>query len=230
MEAPKRPALADSTVCLSKILTNRSISTFRRARSIQMPSIWYLPGRMTSSMVKPTSAFRSTIYRRSSGGWSRPARKFLVLNLPPLGYTPRYNVNPTTFAQYNTLSANFNTSLWAMLDNLEASNPALTIRRADVASLFAQAIANPAAFGLTNVTSAAAPGLEPGASSYNTSQIVTHPEQYLFWDDLHPTTTVHADLAQYALVQLRLPGDIDRTGHVDVGDVSAMMGGGLERL
>jgi thermolabile hemolysin len=155
---------------------------------------------------------------------SAGARKFFVLNLPPLGYTPRYNGNPTTLAQYNTLSADFNSSLSAMLDNLEASNSALTIRRADVASLFAQAIANPAAFGLTNVTNPAAPGLSPGASSYNTSQIVAHPEQYLFWDDLHPTTTVHTELAQYALVQLMLPGDVNRDGHVDVGDVAAVMG------
>ncbi len=109
-----------------------------------------------------------------------------------------------------------------MLGNLQAGNAALTIHRLDVASLFSQAIANPAAFGLTNVTNSAAPGLEPGDSSYNTSQIVANPNQYLFWDDLHPTQTVHAELAQFALEQLMLPGDLNRDGHIDAADISVM--------
>ena len=91
-----------------------------------------------------------------------------------------------------------------------------------MASLFNQAIANPAAFGLTNVTDSAAPGLEPGDSSYNTGQIVSNPNQYLFWDDLHPTATVHAELAQYALEQLMLPGDFNRDGHINAADITVM--------
>src|SRR5262249_10797081 len=38
-----------------------------------------------------------------------------------------------------------------------------------------------------------------------------------------PTAAVHADLARYALVQLMLPGDVNRDGKVDIADVSAMM-------
>ena len=122
------------------------------------------------------------------------ARQFLVSNMPLLGYTPRFNGNPMTFAQYNTLSEQFNASLAVMLDNLHASNAPLKIHRLDVATMFSQAIANPAVVGLTNVTNAAAPGLEPGASSYDTSKIAPNANQYMFWDDLHPTATVHAEL------------------------------------
>jgi thermolabile hemolysin len=150
------------------------------------------------------------------------ARKFLVADLPLLGYTPRFNGNPSTFNSYNTLTTQFNSALGVMLDNLEAGNAALAIHRLDVASLFSQAIADPAAFGLTNVTNSAAPGLQPGASSYNTSQIVPNPNQYLFWDDLHPTQTVHAELAQFALVQLMLPGDFNRDGHINAADITPM--------
>jgi len=151
------------------------------------------------------------------------ARQFLVPDLPLLGYTPKFNGNPSTFASYNTLSTQFNTSLDTMLDNFEAGHATLTVHRLDVAALFSQAIADPAAFGLTNVSDSAAPGLVAGDSSYNTSLIVPNPNQYLFWDDLHPTQTVHAELAQYALEQLMLPGDFNRDGHVDAADVQAMM-------
>jgi thermolabile hemolysin len=150
------------------------------------------------------------------------AKNFLVANLPPLGYTPRFNGSLTTFNTYNTLTTQFNTALDVMLGNLQAGNAALTIHRLDVESLFSQAIANPAAFGLTNVSNSAAPGLEPGDSSYNTSQIVPNPDQYLFWDDLHPTQTVHAELAQFALEQLMLPGEFNRDGHIDAADISVM--------
>ena len=84
------------------------------------------------------------------------------------------------------------------LDNLAAGNLALEFYRLDVAALFADAIADPAAFGLTNVADSAAPGLEPGAGSYDTSQIVPNPNEYIFWDDVHPTATVHAVLAERA--------------------------------
>src|SRR5262245_7424043 len=147
------------------------------------------------------------------------ARKFLVPTLPLLGYTPRYNGNATTLAQYNTRTTNFNNALDTMLDGLEAGNPALTIFRLDVAGLFNEAIENPATFGLTNVTQSAAPGLQPGASSYNTSLIVPNANQYLFWDDLHPTTTVHAHLAEAALgLLLSVPGDFNHDGQVDTAD------------
>ena len=151
------------------------------------------------------------------------ARQFLVPNMPLLGYTPRFNGNPTTFAQYNTLSEQFNASLAVMLDNLHASNAALKIHKLDVATMFSQAIANPAVFGLTNVTNAAAPGLEPGTSSYDTSKIAPNANQYMFWDDLHPTATVHAELAQFALETLLLPGDFNRDGHTNAADIPIML-------
>ena len=94
-----------------------------------------------------------------------------------------------------------------------------TVFRLDVAGLFNEALANPTAFGLTNVTQAAAPGLQPGTGSYNTDQIAPNANEYLFWDDLHPTTTVHAHLAQAALeLLLAIPGDFSGDGRVDTAD------------
>jgi phospholipase/lecithinase/hemolysin len=147
------------------------------------------------------------------------ARQFLVPNLPPLGYTPRFNGNPTTLSQYNTRSFDFNAALAAVLDNLEAGNPALEFHRLDVAGLFGEALVNPGAFGLANVTDAAAPGLQPGDNSYDTEMIADEPNTYLFWDDLHPTATVHAALAQRALsLLLPLAGDYNGNHVVEAAD------------
>jgi phospholipase/lecithinase/hemolysin len=147
------------------------------------------------------------------------ARQFLVPTLPLLGFTPRFNDNPTLAAQYDLRSEQFNAGLDAALDGLAAGNLELVFYRLDVAALFADAIADPAAYGLANVTDAAAPGLEPGDSSYNTSQIVPNPNQYLFWDEVHPTATVHAVLAERArMLLLGLPGDYNEDGVVDAAD------------
>jgi phospholipase/lecithinase/hemolysin len=155
------------------------------------------------------------------------ARNFLVPNLPLLGYTPRFNPENSDgslddFNLYNGRTAAFNDALADALDSLEAANAALTISRLDVAALFGQAIADPGAFGLTNVTDAAAPGLEPGDSSYNTALIAPNAHEYLFWDDLHPTATVHAHLAEQALALLLadegLPGDYNGDDLVNAAD------------
>jgi phospholipase/lecithinase/hemolysin len=134
------------------------------------------------------------------------AREFLVMNLPGLGATPRFNGNAADAALANQLTAQFNATLDSSLDSLELANPALRIHRLDVAAAFAEFLAQPASFGLANVTVPAAPGLEPGATTYNTALIAPNANQYLFWDDLHPTATGHALLADRALAAVPEPG------------------------
>src|SRR4051812_49417744 len=162
----------------------------------------------------PISSLQSSINRLITAG----ARNLLVFNLPPLGNAPRFNTNQTTLIQYNTRTQQFNTALATMLDSVHASNPAVTVNRFDVTALFGQAFANPQLFDLTNVTSSAAPGLAPGDTSYDTSKIVANPNQYLFWDDLHPTAAVHLILAHRALDLFFSPGDYNRNAASDAAD------------
>ena len=146
------------------------------------------------------------------------ARNFLVFNLPLLGYTPRYNGSQATLSEKNSITQQFNASLSTMLDSFESSNPSASVYRLDVATLVGQAIADPQSFGLVNVTTSAAPGLQPGATTYDTSKEVPNPNQYLFWDDLHPTAAVHAILGQRAVQLFYEPGDFNHDSKVDAAD------------
>jgi phospholipase/lecithinase/hemolysin len=147
------------------------------------------------------------------------ARQFLVPNLPILGRIPNYNRDPAAAAQFDLLSQQYNAAFETEIESLAATNLQATFYRLDVAEIFSDAIAHPLAWGLTNVTDPAAPGLEPGAFFYNDNQIVAHPEQYLFWDTIHPTAAVHQLLGDFANRLLDgVAGDFDTDGEVDAGD------------
>ena len=170
-----------------------------------------------TNVATPAARLATDLSRLITAG----ARNFLVPNLALLGGTPRFNGNATTAATYNSRTEQFNVAMDAKLLELADDATGLAFFRLDVASLFADAIAMPAKFGLTNVTNAAAPGLQPGASSYNTSQIAANASQYLFWDDLHPTATVHSILAARALALVDgVPGDFNADGAIDAADLA----------
>ena len=67
----------------------------------------------------------------------------------------------------------------------------------DTASLLRTVVNNPGAYGLTNVTDACFDPANPGP-------VCATPDQYLFFDDLHPSARGHQILAQ-SLVTIAVP-------------------------
>jgi phospholipase/lecithinase/hemolysin len=124
------------------------------------------------------------------------AEEFLVPNLPPLGQTPGYYGSASETAMDN-LTVAFNDELGAELDVLETTLD-VTIHRLDVFAMFESVLADPAAFGFTNVTDQALNGGSP----------VPNPDEYLFWDDIHPTAAGHAWLGQLAVQAVPEPSAI----------------------
>jgi thermolabile hemolysin len=112
------------------------------------------------------------------------ATKILVANLPDLGQLPatRNNANSTNLS---TLTKAHNSGLRRSLKVLKQQHSDLQIATLDANSLYRQAITNPAQFGFTQVTSACLIG----------SSSCRNPEQFLFWDSIHPTTAGHQILA-----------------------------------
>ncbi len=115
------------------------------------------------------------------------ATDFLIPNLPPLGAIPRLNGNAAASALATAGALGYNTALAAGVAGLPTANPGKTLRlfQMDIFSLFNSVLASPAVFGLVNATQSAQ------------GQPVD-PDEYLFWDDLHPTTYGHYLIARLA--------------------------------
>jgi 3-phytase len=129
------------------------------------------------------------------------AKNFLVPNLPALGETPYVKQQlapsyPGIEATMNNLTAQFNSDLAADLNTLQ-STLGIKIYRLDVSSLFQLVLTNPGAYGITNVNDQAKSGAEgvPGT-------VVPNPNQYLFWDQVHPTQTFHFLLGEAAITTI----------------------------
>jgi len=125
---------------------------------------------------------------------------FLVPNLPPLGELPTLKSRgPQVEAQFNLLASQFNSLLAADLATL-ATTLGITIYPFDDATLVEQMLNTPAAFGFTDVTHQAKSG---GPGSPGT--VVPNPDQYLFWDGLHPTRVAHQFTGDAAFAAIAAP-------------------------
>lgn len=126
------------------------------------------------------------------------ARNFLVLDAPDLGKTPtEIAAGPAAASNASALSALFNSELGTALQ-AQAAASGLDLHIVDTYGLIDQATADPAAFGLTNVTQPVWTGsyTDPRSGVLNATGAAQN--QYLFWDSLHPTAQVHAILANVA--------------------------------
>jgi phospholipase/lecithinase/hemolysin len=123
------------------------------------------------------------------------ATDIIVPNLPPLGLVPRFNGSATTSVPTTQACAGFNQALAAMLAGLPAANPGVTLHLfpLDTYTLFNTIVGPPTVKGFANVTSSS-----QGMTTIN-------PDTYLFWDDLHPTTFGHNQLALAAFTLIGTP-------------------------
>jgi outer membrane lipase/esterase len=118
------------------------------------------------------------------------ARTIVVASLPDLGATPRFNGNAATAEAGLTATNTFNGILDTNLQALAAANPQANIVQANLQGVLDIVIATPDAFGLTNVTQACL-GSGPGGSA------CANPNEFLFFDTVHPTAVGHFFLAQF---------------------------------
>ncbi|HAA27521.1 MAG TPA: hypothetical protein DCE56_07360, partial [Cyanobacteria bacterium UBA8553] len=120
------------------------------------------------------------------------ARNFLVPNLPDLGMTPfAFSGGTQESDRLTNLTEEHNFLLDTTLEDLDDSLTDINLISLDVYSIFNNAITHPQHYGYTNVT-------EPSLDSV-TMIPSGSPDNYLFWDKVHPTSITHERLAEFAL-------------------------------
>src|SRR5690349_12916532 len=141
------------------------------------------------------------------------AKYVLVYNLPDLGKTPQAALGGATAqAGASQLAVLYNGVLNSGLAQL--SNNGLNIIPANTYALLNEVIANPGAYGFSNVTAPAAGAgpirvrAAPQGSGLPYSYAAGADQTYLFADGVHPTTAAHAMLGQYVLSVIHAPEQI----------------------
>ena len=127
------------------------------------------------------------------------ARKFLILNVPNLGVLPSTQILdayyfPGAVFFASLLTNHFNDNLDDVVAYFSAL-PGVEIARLDIYSKVNKAITGPNAFGLTQVS---APCITPNIAPFSCK----NPNEFLFWDGIHPTKSGHQILATEAAATL----------------------------
>lgn len=147
----------------------------------------------------------------------------LVPNVPPLGLVPNYKDDPERAAALNAASGDYRAELNGQLDSaistLAGESISISLYRLDLYGLFYRLAANPEDYGFVNISDSA-----QGES--------VDPDEYLFWDDIHPTTAGHYQIAAAAFDLLsgtaELPAQsLNLSARLNIGTGENVLIGGL---
>ena len=147
------------------------------------------PGTAQSTMQGVAVAAASDINLIVSTIAQAGAGTILVSNLPRLGVTPQFSATgPSGAALADFSGTTFNSALLSNLFTTAAARPNTNIILMDLYKISDPLRANPGRFGLTNVTDRCFTGVS----------VCANPDQYLYWDGVHPTAAGHRLLARLA--------------------------------
>lgn len=115
------------------------------------------------------------------------AGTLLVPNLPNLAATPQFAGGPAQGLASHATNA-FNVALFGQLQAQAAANPGANIIHMDVYKAFEVVRRAPGRFGFSNIT----------APCFNGVTVCANPDDYVYWDGVHPTAAGHRLLAALA--------------------------------
>ncbi|CAG8694547.1 Carbohydrate Esterase Family 16 protein [Gigaspora rosea] len=137
-----------------------------------------------------SSIHNSIILLTSTG-----ARKFLLLNMPPINRAPQY-INYTNITILQNLIEAHNILLNQTVNDIRKTNR-IQAGVFDVWGLIESFTQNPQQYGFSNVIDS--------CIQHNSNNTCQNPDKYLWWDAIHPTTKVHSLLAAEIIVYLKSP-------------------------
>ncbi len=133
----------------------------------------------------------TSIGQNLSALYMHGARNFLVMNVPDLGKTPAVRMIPGASQGASLLTQVFNQNLMAVLKTINRL-PGAKVKLLDVKGKLDDVVKRAEAYGFTNVTDAC---VRPNQTPYQCEV----PDNYLFWDGIHPTEAMHDIVAQQAI-------------------------------
>ena len=144
------------------------------------------------------------------------ATEFLIIELPGLDAAPRVQEekDDAETAAFHARILDYNRRLHSMLDD-KANTTQWTLHRGMVWDLFDSVLNNPDYFGITNTTHPACD--HDGYTCEDGDPIAPNAEEYVFFDKMHPTGTMHAIMDLFAREVMGTP-DVDGDGLADVFD------------
>ncbi len=182
-------------------------------------SILATPGITPTVAEADASAAAANVASFVAGLAADGAKNLLLVTVPNLGVAPAVTAHGTAAETAATdLSAYFDQILVQDV-GAEAASHGMNLSVLDTFSLIDGAIANPAKFGFTNVSDPCWTGSYTSASSGTLcSNTQAGQDQYLFWDQVHPTAAGQQIVADAAYAEVPEPGSI------------ALLAGGLGAL
>ena len=167
-------------------------------------------GQQNPQVVVNNIADHVTVLNQNGG------QQFLILDMPSLERTPNYADESDSDKQamharmldYNSRLANDMAALSISLS--------VSIQVIGMLDMFETMVRNGSFYGITNPTDRACDSGE-GLCEQGDA-IVPNPEEYIFFDGLHPTATTHLLVANYVLEQINTP-DTDGDGVEDSSDL-----------
>jgi phospholipase/lecithinase/hemolysin len=181
----------DLTITIDNL--GKQVDDYLAAQSIDPDALYIIWGgtvdllddASASSVTATVRRMAALVNRLASAG----ARNFAVPNVPPLGSFPHFSDAPDKEILVDEACADYRRQLKTVLNNtIQAfgnQDIALNIYPVDVWQRFVQMFAAPGDFGLVDI-SRPARGLSVNA------------DEFLFWDDIHPTTAGHFQIASEA--------------------------------
>jgi len=155
------------------------------------------PAQVQANVVTAAAQTLQQIARLRDAG----AKTIMVFNLPDIGQIPLGRLAPTV--PFSALSSLFDSTLQAGLGSLHVD-----IIPMNMYGLFNELLANPAAFGFTNVTTPACTTASSFSCTTSTLVAPNAGQTYLFADLIHPTPAGHQIIADYALAEIEAPQQI----------------------
>ncbi len=177
------------------------------------------PAEVAAAMADPIAAFGAVenaalnVANAVSDLAATGARHFFVPNGPNWALVPAViemeagNPALAGFGGFaRDVSLAFNDRLTIELAAVGVANPAIDILSFDFSALLQEMVDNPVAHGFTNVSASCYEGDDLGFSGGGGA--CADPDEYLFWDRIHPTAAAHAVLASRFLAAIPEPASL----------------------